>query len=102
MITETKITMSSSVDRSIEGQYIKILVGSKKMYGKVLAVTSPTTLTVHWYSRWEWFWLSLWFLPGRVAAQLRMHLTAFGVGMRAQSVRLVEYLKSLLAKVGGR
>jgi hypothetical protein len=37
-----------------------------------------------------------------VAAQLRMHLTAFGVGMRAQSVRLVEYLKSLLAKVGGR
>jgi len=57
---------------------------------------------VQWYSRWQWFWLSLWLLPGRVAAQLRLHLTAFGVGMQAQFALFVSYIQSLPARIGGK
>lgn len=32
----------------------------------------------------------------------RLHLTAFGVGMRAQFARFVSYIQSLLARIGGK
>lgn len=59
MDTTTKITLSAPVSHGIEGQYIKMDFGKKKIVGKVLAVASNTTMTVRWYSRWQWFWISL-------------------------------------------
>lgn len=100
--TNSQITLSSNVDGSFEGQYIQILQGKKKMFGKVLRVESNTTMTVQWYSRWQWFWVSAGLSCRRWATQLRLHLTAFGEGMQAQFARFVSYIQSLLARIGGK
>lgn len=31
-----------------------------KVYGKILEVKSPTEMTVRWYTKFEWFFISKW------------------------------------------
>ena len=101
--TNSEIKLSANFDGSYKGQYIKVVQGKKKMVGKVLLVTgNHDAMTVQWYSRWQWFWVSAGLLCKRWATQLRLHLTAFGEGMRAQFARFVSYIQSLLARISGK
>jgi hypothetical protein len=100
--TNSQITLSSNVDGSLEGQYIKIMQDKNKMVGKVLLVTGNHTMTVKWYSRWQWFWVSVGLSCRQWATQLRLHLTAFGEDTQAQFARFVSYIQSLLSRIGGK
>jgi len=62
-----------------EGNYIHTGNG---MHGKVVWHDS-TTMNVKWYPARQWFIIVLWLAFWKWAAQHRMHLTAFGVGVLA-------------------
>ncbi len=71
MDTDSQVNLSSNIDGGLEGQYIKVGQGKNIIVGKVLLVTGSHTMTVRWYSRWEWFWISISLFFVRLYEKLR-------------------------------
>jgi hypothetical protein len=83
MKKHTAITLSSNAN-IYKDQYIKVVYGERKMFGKVIDVISDTTMTVQWVPSRQWFWIAFGLLCKRLANSLRLHLAAFGEYIRGK------------------